>query len=187
MENVLVLMILLVAIVGYRHVRISDLSYLFIFCFLCLHEVGAHYTYDYVPLGYWLKDTFHFARNDYDRIVHFSFGFFWAYPIRELFVQGARTRKFWTYAAPVGIVLSVSAIYEIIEAYMAQLYPGMEEKYVGMQGDVFDSQRDMTCALVGAALSMALAAIAQYEGHLPDDPKAMTIVEPERQGQAQRS
>jgi hypothetical protein len=55
----------------------------------------------------------------------------------------------------------------------------MEEQYVGMQGDVFDSQRDMTCAIVGATLCMILAAIAQYEGHLPDDPRAMTMIEPE--------
>lgn len=186
MENILVLMVIAVATVGYKHVRISDLSYVFIFCFLCLHEVGAHYTYDFVPIGYWLKDTFHFKRNDYDRIVHFCFGFFWAYPIREMFIQAARTRKFWTYSAPVGIVLSVSAVYEIIEAYMAQLYPGMEEQYVGMQGDVFDSQRDMTCAIVGAILCMILAAIAQYEGHLPDDPRAMTMIEPEHRHYQER-
>lgn len=171
MENVLVLAVITVATVGYRQVRLSDLSYFFIFCFLCLHEIGAHYTYDYVPIGYWLKDTFHFKRNDYDRIVHFGFGFCWAYPIRELFLQAARTRKFWTYFSPVAIVLAVSALYEIIEAYMAQLYPGMEAKYVGMQGDIFDSQRDMTCAIAGAIVCMALTAIAQYEGQLPDDPE----------------
>lgn len=180
MENVLVFMLLAVAITGYRHVRLSDLSYCLIVAFLCLHEVGAHYTYDYVPLGYWLKDTFHFKRNDYDRIVHFSFGLLWAYPIREIFMQSAKTRRFWTYAAPVGIVLSVSALFEIMEAYMAQLYPGMEEKYVGMQGDVFDSQRDMTCAIVGAIFAMVLAAIAQYEGKLPQDPRVSVFVEERR-------
>ncbi len=173
MENILVLMLLAVATAGYRHVRLSDLSYCAIFVFLALHEVGAHYTYDDVPIGYWLKDTFHFKRNDYDRIVHFSFGFLWAIPIREMFLQAARTRKFWTYAMPVTIVLAVSALFEIIEAYMAQLYPGMEEKYVGMQGDIFDSQRDMTCAIIGAVLCMMLTAIVQYEGKLPDDPDAL--------------
>lgn len=175
MENVLVLTVIAVAIVGYPHVRLSDLSYFFICCFLCLHEVGAHYTYDYVPLGYWLKDTFHFRRNDYDRIVHFSFGFFWAYPAREMFLQAVRTRKFWTYFSPVGIILAVSALFEIIEAYMAQLYPGMEEKYVGMQGDIFDSQRDMTCAILGAVICMVLTAIAQFEGRLADSPEVTRI------------
>jgi putative membrane protein len=148
--------------------------------------VGAHYVYDYVPLGYWLRDTFHFKRNDYDRIVHFSFGFLWAYPIREMFMQAARTNRFWTYFSPVGIVLSVSALFEIIEAYMAQLYPGMEEQYVGMQGDVFDSQRDMTCATIGAIFCMVLAAIAQYEGKLPDNPRELTFVESEHRDAVNR-
>lgn len=181
MENVLVLMVLIVAIAGYRHVRLSDLSYFLIFAFLCLHEVGAHYTYDRVPIGYWLKDTFHFKRNDYDRIVHWCFGFCWAFPTREMFMQAAKTKRYWTYIAPVGIVLCVSAIYEIIEAYTAQMNPGMEEQFVGLQGDVFDSQRDMTCAAVGAIFCMVIAAIAQYEGELHDYPRPVALTEHERE------
>lgn len=177
MENVLVLVVLAFAVAGYRHVRLSDLSYFLIFAFLCLHEVGAHYTYEKVPIGYWLKDTFHFRRNDYDRLVHFCFGFCWAFPTRELFIQAAKTRKFWTYVMPPVILLAFSAGYEIIEAYTAQANPGMEEQFVGLQGDLFDSQRDMTCALTGSVFCMVIAAIAQYEGTLPDHPKPVRLPE----------
>ena len=159
MENILVFAVLAALIISYRWVQLSALSYFLIFCFLCLHEVGAYYTYNDVPLGYWLKDTFHLRRNDYDRIVHFSFGLCWARPARQLLMQLARIRGVWSYVSPVSLVLSTSAIYEIIEAYTAQMNPGEEERFVGMQGDVFDSERDMTCALAGAVLTMVITAI----------------------------
>jgi hypothetical protein len=58
-------------------------------------------------------------------------------------------------------LLAWSARYEIVEAYTAQMYPGEEQKFLGMQGDIFDAQRDMTCALLGAVISMVLVALAQ--------------------------
>jgi len=161
MENILVFMVLTALVICYRRLGLSDLSYFLIFCFLCLHEAGAYYTYDDVPFGYWLKDTFHLRRNDYDRIVHFSFGLCWAYPARQMLVRLAGIRGLWSYISPISLVLSASAIYEIIEAYVAQLNPGEEERYVGMQGDVFDSQRDMTWAMAGAIICMALTVIVR--------------------------
>lgn len=161
MENTLVFMVLAVMAAGFHRFQFSDLSYLLIAIFLTLHEFGAHYTYDHVPLGFWLKDTFHFARNDYDRIVHFSFGFCWTLPIRELFIRRARIRGLWTYYLPVSAVLAWSALYEIVEAYTAQMFPGEEQNFLGMQGDMFDSQRDMTCALLGAVMCTILIGLAQ--------------------------
>src|SRR5579884_884185 len=168
MENVLVFLIWAVLITGWRWFQFSDLSYGLIFLFLTLHEFGAHYTYDKVPLGYWLKNTFHFARNDYDRIVHFSFGFCWAYPVREFLRNAARIPQGWSYYIPLSAVLAWSAVYEIIEAYTAQWFPGQEEQFVGMQGDIFDSQRDMTCALMGAVLCMVLVFLAQKRAEHED-------------------
>ena len=59
--------------------------------------------------------------------------------------------------------------------------PGMEEKFVGLQGDIFDSQRDMTCAVVGAIFCMVIAAIAQYEGELRDYPRPVALTDHERE------
>ena len=69
--------------------------------FLCLHTIGSHYTYSLVPYDAWaekvcgrtLNSVFGFDRNHYDRLVHFSFGFLMAYPIRELFLRIAGARE----------------------------------------------------------------------------------------------
>lgn len=51
----------------------------FVYCLITLHAcilfVGGHYTYAEVPLFNWIRDHFHFARNDYDRVGHFAQGF----------------------------------------------------------------------------------------------------------------
>lgn len=158
MENVLVVFVIGLMFVLRHFFKISVWSLAFIAIFLALHEVGAHYVYDRVPLGFWLKDNFHLARNDYDRIVHFAFGICWCYVIREIYIQLPHPRGFFSYYVPVIHVLALSAMYEIIEAYTAQGDPKMAASFVGMQGDLFDSQRDMLCAAVGAALCMIATA-----------------------------
>jgi len=158
MENVLVVFVAGLMFVLRHYFRISTFSLALIAIFLSLHEVGAHYVYDNVPFGFWLKDTFHLHRNDYDRIVHFAFGVCWSYVIREMYIQLPHPRGFLTYYVPVIHVLALSAIYEIIEAYTAQADPKMAASFVGMQGDLFDSQRDMLCAGVGAVLLMIATA-----------------------------
>ena len=37
--------------------------------------VGGRYTYAEVPFGFWMQETFGWARNHYDRIGHFVQGF----------------------------------------------------------------------------------------------------------------
>jgi putative membrane protein len=90
LENALVFIALGAMVVFYKRMQFSDLSYLLIFLFLCLHIYGAKHTYAENPFGYWLKDALDLERNHYDRIVHFSFGFFLAYPIRESFLIGLK-------------------------------------------------------------------------------------------------
>ena len=87
LENTLVFLFLGFLIYSYKKFQFSDLSYLLICVYLCLHVYGSKYTYAENPFGYWLKDYFNLARNHYDRIVHFSFGFLLAYPMREMFLM----------------------------------------------------------------------------------------------------
>ena len=75
MENTLVIIFLGILGFTFKKNQFSDLTYTFIFIYLILHIYGAMYTYAENPFGYWMKDVFHFERNHYDRIVHFSFGF----------------------------------------------------------------------------------------------------------------
>jgi putative membrane protein len=160
LENLLVVAALAVLIGTYRAFALSDLSYLLITAFMTLHAVGAHYTYAQVPLGFWIQETFGFARNHFDRIVHFSFGLLMAYPIREVFLRVANARGFWAYYLPLDVTLAFSALYEIVEMVVATMVaPGTGDAWLGTQGDVWDPQKDMGLAALGALLCMCLTAL----------------------------
>ena len=60
LENTLTVLFMLFLIFSFRKYQFSDLSYLLICVYLCLHVYGAKYTYAENPFGYWLKDYFHF-------------------------------------------------------------------------------------------------------------------------------
>lgn len=157
LENTLVFIFLGVLALTYRKFKFSDLSYLFIFVYLCLHIYGAKYTYAENPFGYWLKDTFHFERNHYDRIVHFSFGFMLAYPMRDFFINYMKFPNWVGWVLPIEITLSFSCLYELIEWAVADVFfPEQGVAYLGTQGDVWDAQKDMFMAFCGAVLIMIL-------------------------------
>ncbi len=159
LENSLVFCLIPVLIVTYRRFSFSDLSYLLIFVYLSIHEFGAHYKYSDVPLGEWMKPWLHTQRNDYDRVAHFNFGFLLAYPFREIAMRSMRVKGNWLYFLPVECTLSLSAIYEIMEALMANiLTPERGEEFVGMQGDMWDSQEDMFMAALGSLIGMLIIA-----------------------------
>jgi putative membrane protein len=162
MENTLVFALLVVLIATYRRLPLSDLSYLFLFVFLAFHEWGAHYKYSDVPLGEWMKPWLNTSRNSYDRLLHFCYGLLCAYPMQELVMRGAGVRNGWRYALPVKMTLAFSAMYEMMEALMASiLTPERGEEFVGMQGDFWDSQKDMGLAGVGAGIAMLVAAMVR--------------------------
>jgi len=157
LENTLVFFFLVGLVVTYQKFPFSDLSYLAIFLFLCLHEWGAHYKYSDVPLGEWMKPWLHTQRNMYDRVCHFTFGLMFSYPMREISIRALRVTGPWRYYLPVECTLAVSAIYEMMEAYMATILdPERGEEFVGMQGDMWDSQEDMFMAGLGAVVAMAI-------------------------------
>lgn len=115
LENVLVLIFVPIVILLGCYFRLSNLSYTLITLFMILHLVGAHYTYSEVPFGYTLQHWLGADRNMSDRLVHFSFGFLIAYPIREMFMRLAKTKGLWSFYLPCDVTLACSAAYEIIE------------------------------------------------------------------------
>jgi putative membrane protein len=162
LENLLVFAVMALLIGTHRMFPLSDLSYLLITAFLTLHAIGAHYTYSDVPFGFWLQRTLGFARNPFDRIVHFSFGLLLAYPIREVFLRVANARGFWAYYLPLDVTLAFSAVYEIMEMVIATMVaPGTGDAWLGTQGDVWDPQKDMGLAALGALLCMCLTALVR--------------------------
>ena len=160
MENALVFMFLSFLIIKYKKYKFSDLSYLLICIYLCLHVYGSKYTYAENPFGYWLKEQLNLPRNHYDRIVHFSFGFLLAYPMREMFLKYFKFPTWVSWALPIEITLSISAFYELIEWAVADVFfPAQGVAYLGSQGDIWDAQKDIFLATIGAILATTIVSI----------------------------
>ncbi|MEJ2382170.1 MAG: DUF2238 domain-containing protein [Gammaproteobacteria bacterium] len=165
LENLLLVVFVAVLAATYRRLPLSRISYTLIFLFLCLHSVGAHYTYAKVPYDDWwraltghsLNSVLGWQRNDFDRVVHFSYGLLLAYPIRELFLRVADVRGFWGYFLPLDITMSTSMLFELFEWGAAELFGGdLGVAYLGTQGDVWDAQKDMALASLGALIAMGV-------------------------------
>jgi putative membrane protein len=160
LENTLTVIFFLFLIVSYKKYQFSDLSYLLITIYLCLHVYGAKYTYAENPFGYWLKDYMGWERNHYDRIVHFSFGFLLAYPMRELFLKWVKYPTMVAWVLPIEITLSVSGFYELIEWAVADIFfPSQGDAYLGTQGDIWDAQKDIFLAFLGAILATTIVSL----------------------------
>ncbi len=147
-------------LVATRHaLPFSRVSYTLIFVFLCLHSIGAHYTYSEVPYDRWFPMLAGGERNHYDRLVHFAYGLLLAYPIREVFLRVAYVRGFWGYYLPLDVTMATSMLYELIEWGAAEVFGGeLGVAYLGTQGDPWDAQKDMALATIGACLAMLLTA-----------------------------
>ena len=160
LENLLAILLIAVLIWSYRRFQFSTLSYVLIAVFMTLHAIGAHYTYAEVPAGFWLKDALHLSRNHFDRLVHFSFGLLLGYPIREVLIRAAGVRTPWGSLLAVMVVQACSDFFEMLESWVAQLVsPELGAAYLGTQGDVWDAQKDMTAAFLGAIVAMGLTAL----------------------------
>lgn len=167
LENALVVVLGLALAASYRQFTFSRLSYSLLFAFLCLHAVGAHFTYAQVPYdeawrrltGTGFNEWLGWERNHYDRLVHFSYGLLLAYPLREVFLRVAEARGFWGYFLPLDFTLSTSALFELFEWAAASFFGGdLGIAYLGTQGDVWDAHKDMLLAGTGASLAMLITA-----------------------------
>ncbi len=159
-ENALTILFVGGLSMSYRKFKFSDLSYTLMFVYIILHVFGAMHTYAENPFGYWLKDTLGLERNPYDRIVHFSFGFLLAYPMRDYFKNWFDWPNWVCWVLPIEITLSFSGIYELIEWLVAEVFfPAQGPAYLGSQGDVWDAQKDMGLAFTGAILIMVIASM----------------------------
>jgi len=165
LENALVIAFILFLAISYKRLPLSRISYTLIFIFLIIHEIGAHYTYAKVPYDAWfnsifgtgLNDILGWERNNFDRIVHFSYGLLLAYPIRELYFRVADADGFWGYFLPLDFTMSTSMLFELFEWMAAELFGGeLGVAYLGTQGDIWDAQKDMAMASLGALIAMLI-------------------------------
>jgi putative membrane protein len=139
-----------------RRFRFTPLVQTLIALHMILLAVGGHYTYAEVPLGDWAAVLFGFGRNHYDRLGHFAQGFVPALIAREIIVRRRIIpARGWTFFFVVCTAMAISAVYELIEFATAIMYGQNADAFLGGQGDVWDTQKDMTCALVGALCAIA--------------------------------
>ncbi|TWI49232.1 putative membrane protein [Pseudomonas duriflava] len=174
MENLLVIAFVITLMASHRHFLFSRTSFTLVFLFLCIHEVGAHYTYAQVPYNAWwhaltgqsLDEAMGFQRNQFDRLVHFSYGFLLAYPIREGLLRFVPVRGFLSYFLALNLILSSSAVYELIE-WIGGAYLGGDtaKAFIGAQQDPWDAQKDMAMATLGATLILLSAAAVNAYRH----------------------
>jgi putative membrane protein len=154
-ENLTVWIILAVILVLYvRKVRFSNTAYALMFVLIYLHTIGGHYTFALVPFD-WVTNFFGFERNHFDRIAHFSVGFY-AFAIAEwLYVKKMVTTKFLLFTYPVCVIATVAMTYELVEWWYAAGATTVEaaQNYLGSQGDIWDAQKDMFADTLGALVA----------------------------------
>ncbi len=158
MEVLPVIVVLPVMWLTYRRFPLSTVLYVCIFLHALVLMAGGAYTYARVPLGFQLQDWLGLERNPYDRIGHLMQGFVPALAAREIllrgrFVQGARMLAFLV----ICVVMAISACYELIEWAVALAFGDGAQDFLGTQGDVWDTQSDMFCALLGAIAALLLS------------------------------
>lgn len=118
---------------------------------MILLAVGGHYTYAEVPIGNWLAHALDLGRNHYDRFGHFVQGFVPALIAREIIIRRRIVRgTAWIPFFIICTAMTISAVYELIEWLTAAIYGQNADAFLGGQGDIWDTQKDMACALVGA-------------------------------------
>ena len=143
-----------------RMFRFSLASYACFFVWTVLQAIGAHYTFELVPMD-WLKEPIGLVRNPYDRIAHFTVGWF-AFPFAELFLRKGWVRTVALAAFfSVMTVVAMAGLWELVEWQYAVIDGGdAGAAFLGSQGDIWDAQKDILCDTLGALCAATLFLLA---------------------------
>jgi len=151
------LIALALLIITNKKFKFTKLAYALILVHCIILMVGGHYTYAEVPLFDWLKGVFNFHRNNYDKVGHFAQGFIPAIIAREILIRNkVVNNKYWLIVFIVSVCLSISALYELVEWWVAEFTGESATAFLGTQGYMWDTQSDMAFALLGSILSLVL-------------------------------
>ncbi|WP_242551902.1 DUF2238 domain-containing protein [Photobacterium ganghwense] len=162
-EIIPVLLIFIPLVLTYRRFSFSHTAYCFMSIWLIMHTIGAHYTFANVPFD-WFNNLVGSERNHFDRIAHFSIGFY-AFPIAEFLTRKEHCKPWLAGLFGLTAIMAVAAGYEIIEWWYAILAGGDAGiEFLGSQGDIWDAQQDMLADTLGALTSLiAFALIKPYQ------------------------
>lgn len=157
MEVLPILIVVPILLASYRRFPLTPLVYRLILLHALILALGAHYTYARVPLGLWLQEAFELSRNHYDRFGHLAQGFVPAVAAREILLRVTPLRRGkMLFFLVVCVCLAASACYELLEWWAALLYGESATAFLATQGDVWDTQKDMFLALLGAVAAQLL-------------------------------
>ena len=142
-----------------RRYPLTPLLYTLIFLHAIILMVGGMYTYAKVPIGFDVQEWLNLSRNPYDKLGHFFQGLVPALTAREILPRGniVRGRKMLAFLVCC-VALAISATYELIEWWAALAMGQGADDFLGTQGDPWDTQSDMFCALLGALTTVMLLA-----------------------------
>jgi putative membrane protein len=155
-ENLPIMLIVLTLVLSYRYHAFSNTAYLLMGCLVFLHTIGGHYTFERVPFGF-ITDLFGFSRNHFDRLAHFTVGFY-AFAIAELLLaRNLVASRVVLYLFPLSIIIAVAGSYEIFEwIYAVSADATAGAAVLGSQGDPWDAQKDMLADTLGAVTALLL-------------------------------
>jgi putative membrane protein len=156
-ENGPILAIVLgLVIAWFKGLRFSAMSYILMSVLVFMHTIGGHFTFERVPFD-WFNNFFGFERNMYDRVAHFTVGFY-AYPFAEYLLKRNLVNVKWlAYFTPLCFIMSVAALYELFEWWYAATYGGSAgAAFLGSQGDIWDAQKDILMDTLGAVTALIL-------------------------------
>lgn len=161
------------AILYWRGIRFSNTAYALMSVLIFLHTIGGHYTFALVPFD-WVTDFFGFERNHYDRIAHFSVGFY-AFAVAEwIWMKRLVANRFLLFTYPVFVIATVAMSYELIEwIYAATANPEAGIAYLGSQGDIWDAQKDMFADTLGAIVATT-AFLWSHKSDPEETPESLT-------------
>jgi putative membrane protein len=138
------------------HAPISNASAACMTAFVLLHLLAARWSYSFVPYDAWFP-ALATERNHFDRLVHFAFGGLAMAPLVEAGVRYWHLSPRMALVFALTFVLAVGGLYEIFEwSLTLALAPEDAGAYNGEQGDMFDAQKDMALAGLGAVLVLPL-------------------------------
>ena len=161
MEIAPVAIALPILLTTYKRFTLTPLVYTLIWAHCVILIVGGHYTYAEMPLFNWIRDAFGLERNYYDRLGHLAQGFVPAMIAREILIRKSVVNgRGWLFTIVVCFCLALSACYEFVEWWAALILGSGADAFLATQGDVWDTQWDMFCALIGAVV--AQAALGRY-------------------------
>ncbi len=159
MEVTPVIIIVPLLLLTAKRYPLTPLLYTLIFFHAIILMVGGQYTYAKVPIGFDVQAWLDLSRNPYDKLGHFFQGLVPALAAREILARGqyVRGRKMLAFLVCC-VALAISATYELIEWWAALAMGQGADDFLGTQGDPWDTQSDMFCALLGALTTVIVLA-----------------------------